>query len=71
MEKIKSTQTNLENPRHLLVGLLYLKVYGTETVHASLLDLYEKTVRKLQWKALDALASIKMVSVLKFVIIFF
>ena len=33
-------------PMHLLYGLLFLKVYGTESVHSALVGCDEKTFRK-------------------------
>ncbi len=37
------------SPRHLLWGLMFLKVYATEHVHATFVGIDEKTFRKWCW----------------------
>ena len=48
-------------PKHLLWGLLFLKVYSTESVHATIVNTCERTFRKWSWKAVDLLAAMKTV----------
>lgn len=48
-------------PRHLLWGCLFLKVYGTETVHSSIVGTDPKTFRKWSWLIVKALANLKIV----------
>jgi len=50
------------HPRHLLWGLMFLKIYGTEHVHAAMVSADEKTLRKWQWEIVSALANMKVVS---------
>ncbi|KAF0702403.1 hypothetical protein AaE_015956 [Aphanomyces astaci] len=42
-------------PRHLLWALMFLKVYGTEHVHATIAAVDEKTYRKWSWTYIKAL----------------
>jgi len=49
------------HPNHLLWGLMFLKVYGTEPIHASIVGANEKTFRKWQWLIITALSNIKAV----------
>ena len=48
-------------PVHLLTGLLFLKVYSTECVHATLIGLDEKPVRNWQWRAVCVLGNLRLV----------
>ncbi|ETV67416.1 hypothetical protein H257_16391 [Aphanomyces astaci] len=41
-------------PRHLLWALMFLKVYGTEHVHATIAAVDEKTYRKWSWMYIKA-----------------
>jgi len=51
------------HPKHLLWGLLFLKVYATESIHASLVQADEKTLRKWQWCIVKELSKMKMVRI--------
>lgn len=52
---------------HLLFGMLFLKVYSTEHIHASLCEVDERTFRHWSWIYIEKIASMKIVS---FVFIF-
>ena len=43
---------------HLLMGLLFLKVYSTEVVHAGMAGVTEKTFRKHSWIAIKTIADL-------------
>lgn len=47
--------------KHLLWGLLLLKVYSTETVLSSFAGVTEKTFRKWSWESIKALSRLDMV----------
>ena len=49
-------------PRHLLYGLLFLKVYSTEEVHSGIFNVTTKTFRSHSWEAVRFIADLKMVS---------
>ena len=59
---LNSKNTDGLEPRHLLIGLLFLKVYSTETVHAAILGLDEKTLRKWQLITISCLSQLDLVS---------
>ena len=44
--------------KHMLWGLLFLKMYHTETVHSGMVGCDEKTFSKWVWKILTALADL-------------
>lgn len=48
-------------PHNLLDALFFLKVYATESVHALLVSTDEKTLRKWNWRILEAIASMPWV----------
>ena len=47
---------------HLLWSLMFLKVYATETVFASIFECDEKTLRKWIWMMIEKIATINVVS---------
>lgn len=49
-------------PKHLLWALMFVKIYATENVNATLLKTDEKTFRKWTWVFLKMLSDIKVVS---------
>ena len=49
-------------PKHMLFGMLLLKVYCTESVLASLCNVSENTFRKWAWIHIKALATMDIVS---------
>ncbi|KAH9118088.1 hypothetical protein LEN26_012265 [Aphanomyces euteiches] len=46
---------------HLLWAMLFLKVYSSENVHATIAAVDEKTFRKWSWAILEALASLNVI----------
>ena len=60
--KIKEFAMTYAVPKHLLCGLLFLKMYGTEHAHAMLSGMDEKSQSKWQWLSVNAIASLKIVS---------
>lgn len=52
-------------PRHLLFGLLFLKIDSTEEVHSKLCNVTRKTFRQHAWITKRLMADIKIVSSLK------
>lgn len=50
------------HPTHLLDALYFLKVYPTESVHAAFAGKDEKTLRKWNWKVIEAIAELPCVS---------
>lgn len=49
------------NPAHLLWGLLFLKVYRSEHVHATITGVDEKTFRKWSWAYINLFSLLQMV----------
>lgn len=48
-------------PQHLLWGLMFLRVYASEVVHATMANADEKTFRKWAWIAVKDIASLNLV----------
>ena len=48
-------------PIHLLWGLMLLKIYASEHVNAALSGVDEKIFRKWSWKAIRAIADLRVV----------
>lgn len=49
-------------PLHLLWCCLFLKVYGSEAVHCTIVNVDPKTFRKWSWIVVSALSSLQIVS---------
>lgn len=49
-------------PKHLLFGLLFLKVYASEHIHAALCSVSEKTFRKWAWVIVHLVSDLRLVS---------
>lgn len=49
-------------PKHLLMGLHFLKQYNNEHVNAALFDCSETTFRYYSWKVIELLANMDVVS---------
>ena len=49
-------------PEHLLWALMFMKLYGSETIHASLTGTNETTFRKWSWLFVSAIADLDVVS---------
>jgi hypothetical protein len=50
-------------PKHLLWALLFLKVYGNETTHASIVFTSPKTFRKWAWNVIEELSELSVLKV--------
>jgi hypothetical protein len=50
-------------PKHLLWALLFLKVYGNETTHASIVLTTRKTFRKWAWNVIEELSELSVLKV--------
>lgn len=50
------------HPRHLLMALLFLKVYSTEEIHHAISGADEKTFRKWSWIYTSLIAKLNVVS---------
>lgn len=48
--------------RHLLFGLLFLKVYSVEEVHSRICNVTRKCFRVNAWRAIQSIADLKVVS---------
>eukprot|EP00171_Calliarthron_tuberculosum_P006568 IDg6568t1 len=48
------------SPKHLLWGLLFLKLYASENVHARIVGADEKTFRLWQWKMVKLIAALNV-----------
>jgi len=57
--QIHEEESNLA-PEHLLWALLFLKVYKTETVHASIVKTDEKTFREKVFKIIELISSLSV-----------
>ena len=68
-----STMDNGVKAKHLLWALLFMKVYATEHIHASLAGCCEKTFRKWAWKFVNTISYLdsEMVCLLVIFIIIF
>ena len=49
-------------PKHMMWGLLFLKLYSTEHVHAGMVETDEKNFRKWAWYSVNTIAEFKTVS---------
>ena len=49
-------------PRHLLMGLCFLKLYAVEHVYCSIFNVSEKTIRHYQWMVISEISKLKLVS---------
>jgi hypothetical protein len=62
-------------PKHLLWGLLFLKVYGTEDVLSDVVGMKRNTFRKWAWKIVEVLDNMEAEEVSRvyvlFVVIYF
>ena len=54
----RSNMDNTLEPKHLLWGLLFLKVYTTETPLCALAGVSRKTYRKWMWEAVFKMANV-------------
>ena len=60
--KISHQFTNRIEPKHLLWALLFLKCYGSESVHSALTGVDEKTFRLWVWRVVPSIGQLKEVS---------
>lgn len=60
--KIKNHLSPDFNEIHLLWTLFFLKTYNTEAINRSIFKCDEKTFRRRIWKIIDALSSLRVVS---------
>lgn len=65
-ESLSSSSNFKGHPHHVLWGLMFLKIYGTEHVHASLAGCHEDTFRKWTWHFIEIVSSMNTVSSLIF-----
>lgn len=50
------------NPKYMLWGLMFLKIYETEEVHSLLADVTRKTFRFWSWRAIEIISNLEVVS---------
>lgn len=50
------------DPKHMLWGLLFMKVYSTEEAHSTVCGISRNTFRKWSWLMLNLISGIKIVS---------
>lgn len=58
-------------PKHLFWGLIFLKFYSSEEVHSTLCKTSRKTYRYWSWNVVEAIAHLKVVSLLKIFVTYF
>ena len=61
-EKVYLNIDSGAEPKHLLWGFLFLKVYSTEHVHCSIVGTSPKTFRKWSWYFVHVVSDLKVVS---------
>ena len=52
----KNTMDNKPSPSHLLMALMFLKLYCSENVHSTIAGVDEKTFRKWAWLFVEAIS---------------